>query len=74
MAAPEDYRAADRPPPQAAPGACAIKGNISESPGTSTMCPGQENYADTQINERRGERWFCTEAEARAAGWRPARR
>lgn len=73
MAAPEDHRAADRPPPQVAPGACAIKGNISDS-GHIYHVPGQENYADTQINERRGERWFCTEAEARAAGWRPARR
>lgn len=73
MAAPEDHRTADRPPPQVAPGACAIKGNISDS-GYIYHVPGQENYADTQINERRGERWFCTEAEARAAGWRPARR
>jgi endonuclease YncB( thermonuclease family) len=73
MAAPEDFRAADRPAPQAAPGTCAIKGNISQS-GRIYHVPGQENYADTQINERRGERWFCTEAEARAAGWRPARR
>jgi endonuclease YncB( thermonuclease family) len=73
MAAPEDYRAASRPPPQAAPGTCVIKGNVSQS-GRIYHVPGQENYADTQINERRGERWFCTEAEARAAGWRPARR
>jgi endonuclease YncB( thermonuclease family) len=73
MAAPEDYRAADRPPPQAAPGRCVIKGNISNS-GHIYHVPGQENYADTQINERRGERWFCSEAEAQAAGWRAARR
>jgi endonuclease YncB( thermonuclease family) len=73
MAAPEDYRAADRPPPQAAPGTCVIKGNISGS-GHIYHVPGQENYADTQINPRRGERWFCSEAEAQAAGWRPARR
>jgi endonuclease YncB( thermonuclease family) len=25
------------------------------------------------VNESRGQRWFCTEAEARAAGWRSAR-
>jgi endonuclease YncB( thermonuclease family) len=73
MAAPEDHRAAERPPPQAAPGGCSIKGNISQS-GYIYHVPGQENYADTQINERRGERWFCSETEARAAGWRRARR
>jgi hypothetical protein len=25
------------------------------------------------IDEGRGERWFCSEADARAAGWRAAR-
>lgn len=73
MAAPEAFRAATRPAPQAAPGDCVIKGNISDA-GRIYHMPGQENYADTRINTRRGERWFCTEAEARAAGWRRARR
>ena len=36
--------------------------------------PGQENYADTQISPQYGERWFCSEAEAREAGWRKAGR
>ena len=54
-------------------GECRIKGNIS-SGGRIYHRPGQENYAATGIDEARGERWFCTEAEARAAGWRAARR
>lgn len=58
---------------QAAPGDCVIKGNISAN-GQIYHRPGQENYADTVIDVGRGERWFCTEAEAEAAGWRPARR
>jgi hypothetical protein len=29
-------------------------------------------YARVKIDESRGERWFCSEAEALAAGWRPA--
>ncbi|WP_444461468.1 sunset domain-containing protein [Rhodobacter capsulatus] len=33
--------------------------------------PGSRDYDRTRIDETRGERWFCTEAEARAAGWRP---
>ena len=28
----------------------------------------------TRINTSKGERWFCTESEARAAGWRRAKR
>jgi endonuclease YncB( thermonuclease family) len=73
MAAPEAFRAADRPAPQTAPGGCVIKGNISNS-GRIYHMPGHENYADTRIDSSRGERWFCSEAEAQAAGWRRARR
>jgi micrococcal nuclease len=52
-----------------------IKGNISRSSGENIYhVPGQENYEDTVINESAGERWFCTEAEAVAAGWRKAKR
>ena len=73
MAAPEAFRAAGQPAPQAAPGDCVIKGNISSN-GQIYHLPGQENYADTRIDTSRGERWFCSEVEARAAGWRRARR
>lgn len=52
------------------PGQCLIKGNISES-GRIYHVPGSRNYDTTRIDEMKGERWFCTEAEARAAGWRP---
>jgi endonuclease YncB( thermonuclease family) len=69
---PADFRAGQRPDPQASSGDCLIKGNISDS-GQIYHVPGNENYDDTRINTARGERWFCSEAEARAAGWRPAR-
>jgi hypothetical protein len=36
--------------------------------------PGQEHYGETIVSPEYGERWFCPEAEARAAGWRRARR
>lgn len=55
------------------PGTCAIKGNISQN-GRIYHLPGQEHYDRTKISPGKGERWFCTEAEARAAGWRRARR
>jgi len=77
MQSPSDYRrekaqttaAANR----ATSGDCVIKGNISAS-GQIYHMPGQEYYAATRISTARGERWFCTEADARAAGWRPARK
>ena len=53
-------------------GDCVIKGNISDA-GRIYHMPYNRDYGRTRINEARGERWFCTEAEARAAGWRPAR-
>lgn len=62
--------------PTAAPQAsssCRIKGNISNS-GRIYHVPGGEYYDQTRINTSKGERWFCSEAEARAAGWRRARR
>ncbi|WP_165814819.1 thermonuclease family protein [Labrenzia sp. 011] len=54
---------------------CNIKGNISFSTGERIYhLPGQEFYSKTRIDTGNGERWFCSEAEARAAGWRRARR
>jgi hypothetical protein len=58
----------DAAPPQAG---CAIKGNIS-SRGHIYHLPGMRSYDATRINSRRGERWFCSEAQAKAAGWRRA--
>nr|WP_082728428.1 hypothetical protein [Rhizobium altiplani] len=55
--------------------ACNIKGNISINSGEKIYhVRGQENYADTIIRYEYGERWFCNEQDARAAGWRRARR
>jgi endonuclease YncB( thermonuclease family) len=56
-----------------AQGECPIKGNISEN-GRIYHLPGQAFYDRTRISPARGERWFCSEGEARAAGWRRARR
>lgn len=57
----------------AAPEGCAIKGNISSN-GRIYHRPGQRDYDRTRINLANGERWFCSESEAREAGWRAARR
>lgn len=54
-------------------GKCPIKGNIS--PGKKKRkiyhTPWSPNYSNTKIKAEDGERWFCDEAEALAAGWRP---
>ncbi len=34
--------------------------------------PSQQTYSVTCINPATGERWFCSEVEAEAAGWRKA--
>ncbi len=48
-----------------------IKGNVSYNNGERIYhAPGQRHYEDKVITWERGERRFCTEAEARAAGWR----
>ena len=58
-----------------AQGRCNIKGNISYNSGRRLYhMPGDPDYAATRISTARGERWFCSEAEARAAGWRRASR
>jgi endonuclease YncB( thermonuclease family) len=53
-----------------APNGCAIKGNISGN-GHIYHMPWSAWYGKVQIDPARGERWFCSEAEAQAAGWRP---
>jgi endonuclease YncB( thermonuclease family) len=55
-------------------GDCRIKGNINSRGERIYHMPGQRHYAETRINTGQGERWFCSEAEARAAGWRRAQR
>lgn len=53
---------------------CSIKGNISSSGEHIYHLPGGEHYEQTKISQSKGERWFCTEEEALAAGWRRAKR
>ena len=74
MVTPEAHRQQTAPAPQAAPGDCAIKGNIGASGKRIYHMPGQQDYAATRIDPRKGEAWFCSEAEARAAGFRRAAR
>ena len=53
---------------------CSVKGNISYNTGERIYhVPGQRYYSETKISLSKGERWFCSEEAARAAGWRKAR-
>lgn len=62
---------ADQPlPPNPA---CVIKGNISSAGEHIYHLPGQSGYDATIIRTAQGERWFCSEADAVAAGWRARR-
>lgn len=53
-----------------APQGCAIKGNITAH-GKIYHMPWSPWYAQIKMDPEKGRRWFCTEAEAVAAGWRP---
>jgi hypothetical protein len=56
------------------PPGCDIKGNISLKTGEHIYhLPGQGYYDKTVISPDKGERWFCTEEEAEANGWRRAK-
>jgi hypothetical protein len=53
---------------------CPIKGNISYSTGEHIYhMPGQKYYWATRINPFKGEKWFCSEDAAIAAGWRKSK-
>jgi len=54
---------------------CRIKGNVSYNNNRKIYhVPGQKDYKKTRISSHRGERWFCSEAEAPANGWKKAGR
>jgi micrococcal nuclease len=58
--------------PATANSGCTIKGNISSNKEKIYHVEGCGSYAKTTIDESAGERLFCTEEEALAAGWRKA--
>ena len=72
---PEDYRHDDQPDALASKrcDGCYIKGNINAQGERIYHVPGSSSYDETAIDESKGERWFRTEGEARAAGWRAPR-
>ena len=55
---------------RAAAGECAIKGNVNAAGERIYHMPGQTHYDRVVVRPELGQRWFCSEAEAEAAGWR----
>ena len=53
---------------------CTIKGNVNSSGEKIYHVPGGAFYDRTDINPEEGDRWFCTETEAREAGFRRSSR
>lgn len=72
--APWDYRANrwERAAAASPREGCPIKGNINRRGDKIYHTPWSPWYERTKIDEAAGQRWFCDEAEAIAAGWRPA--
>ena len=61
--------AAEAPSPD-----CVIKGNVNRRGECIYHLPGGRSYGIVKMDMRKGKRWFCTEAEAEAAGCRKALR
>lgn len=72
---PWDWRGGKRLAAEKRPtGACVIKGNISRRGDRIYHVPTGQYYSRTRIDPGKGERWFCSEREARRAGWRKSKR
>jgi hypothetical protein len=54
-----------------APSGCAIKGNVTAH-GRIYHMPWSPWYDKVKMDTEKGKRWFCSETDALAAGWRPA--
>jgi endonuclease YncB( thermonuclease family) len=69
-ARPSDYRSQKwEEAKREAPEGCPIKGNVMHGRRVYVL-PWAQGYERVKVSSSRGERWFCSEAEARAAGWR----
>ena len=52
-----------------------IKGNVDQRSGELLYhVPGSLFYSTTVVEPGQGDRWFCTEAEAQALGWKRSKR
>ena len=52
----------------------SLKGRNTRSGERIYHVPDAQHYERTRISPGKGERWFCSEREARAVGWRKSKR
>lgn len=52
---------------------CQIKGNVDRLDKRWYHLPSFRHYEATEVNLEHGDRWFCTEEDAQAAGFEKAR-
>jgi endonuclease YncB( thermonuclease family) len=71
---PYKWRKGERLIKQADTGQCKIKGNINSKGAKIYHIQSGQNYSQTKIDIIKGEKWFCSEAEAVSAGWRKSKR
>lgn len=68
---PSDYRAQKwEEAKREAPDGCPIKGNVRGGRRVYVV-PWSPGYERVKVSRSRGERWFCSESEARDAGFKP---
>jgi endonuclease YncB( thermonuclease family) len=68
-ARPSEYRAQKwEEAKRDAPDGCPIKGNVRGGRRIYVL-PWSRGYERVRVSESRGGRWFCSEEEARSAGW-----
>ena len=69
---PSDYRAQKwEEAKREAPDGCPIKGSVRGS-RRYYVVPWARGYERVRVSSSRGERWFCSEAEAQEAGFKPS--
>lgn len=66
---PEDEVGDSKPVPPPEPPCELTKGNISRDGRKLYHVEGMSNFDQVKIDEAAGERFFCSPAEAEAAGW-----
>lgn len=68
---PSDYRAQKwEEAKREAPDGCPIKGSVRGS-RRYYVVPWARGYERVRVSRSRGERWFCSEAEAQEGGFKP---
>ena len=71
---PAEYRAKKwEEAKRTAPEGCPIKGQVSGRARIYVL-PWSPAYDNVKVRTAKGERWFCSEEEARAAGWKATAR